>query len=240
MCGRHPGGCSILACVWVVKLLQSCQWCPARAVMHKIHLQKYPQVSAQFEKVCAGDREAAQELTGRGKEHAYLAKEARQRANQAAYDSCNMSVTNRFKVRSCTPWHKANDDHSGILQFCFAVCPLDMLKLDMSRGVLLSQVDLHGLHVEEALQVLEQHLLSLGGLGCPGGVLLQVRQMHLPGTLSMMNLHILNSCVVATLVPGSFCNMAFWLIRCPCRSSPALASIAPMAVPRSCQQSSAT
>lgn len=37
------------------------------------------------------------------------------------------------------------------------------------------QVDLHGLHVEEALQVLEQHLLTLGGLGCPGGVLLQVR-----------------------------------------------------------------
>lgn len=36
------------------------------------------------------------------------------------------------------------------------------------------QVDLHGLHVEEALQVLEQHLLTLGGLGCPGGVLLQV------------------------------------------------------------------
>ncbi|KAL0046380.1 hypothetical protein WJX82_010916 [Trebouxia sp. C0006] len=82
-----------------------------------------------FEK---GDREAAHELTGRGKEHAHLAKEARQRANQAAYDSCNMSVTNRFKV------------------------------------------DLHGLHVEEALQVLQQHLLSLGGLGCPGGVLLQV------------------------------------------------------------------
>lgn len=39
---------------------------------------------------------------------------------------------------------------------------------------LLLQVDLHGLHVEEALQVLEQHLLSLGGLGCPGGILLQV------------------------------------------------------------------
>ena len=37
------------------------------------------------------------------------------------------------------------------------------------------QVDLHGLHVEEALRVLEQHLLTLGGLGCPGGVLLQVR-----------------------------------------------------------------
>ncbi|KAA6417051.1 MAG: hypothetical protein FRX49_12993 [Trebouxia sp. A1-2] len=82
-----------------------------------------------FEK---GNREAAQELTGKGKEHAHLAKEARQRANQAAYDSCNVSVTNRFKV------------------------------------------DLHGLHVEEALQVLEQHLLSLGGLGCPGGILLQV------------------------------------------------------------------
>lgn len=79
-----------------------------------------------------GNREAAQELAGKGKEHAQLAKEARHRANQAAYDSCNLSVTNRFKV------------------------------------------DLHGLHVEEALQVLEQHLLSLGGLGCPGGVLLQV------------------------------------------------------------------
>ena len=44
----------------------------------------------------------------------------------------------------------------------------------------LSQVDLHGLHVEEALQVLEQHLLSLGGLGCPGGILLQVGWVHLP------------------------------------------------------------
>ena len=41
--------------------------------------------------------------------------------------------------------------------------------------VMFVQVDLHGLHVEEALQVLEQHLLTLGGLGCPGGVLLQVR-----------------------------------------------------------------
>lgn len=40
------------------------------------------------------------------------------------------------------------------------------------------QVDLHGLHVEEALQVLEQHLLSLGGLACPGGVLLQVGPFH--------------------------------------------------------------
>ena len=30
---------SILACVWVVKLLQSCQCCPAHATMHKLHLQ---------------------------------------------------------------------------------------------------------------------------------------------------------------------------------------------------------
>lgn len=43
------GSSSILACVWVVKLLQSCQWCPAHAVMHKMHLQQYHQVSAQFE-----------------------------------------------------------------------------------------------------------------------------------------------------------------------------------------------
>lgn len=36
------------------------------------------------------------------------------------------------------------------------------------------QVDLHGLHVEEALRVLERHLIALGGLGHPGGTLLQV------------------------------------------------------------------
>lgn len=30
------------------------------------------------------------------------------------------------------------------------------------------------MHVEEALNVLENHLLNLGGLGCPNGVLLQV------------------------------------------------------------------
>ena len=31
------------------------------------------------------------------------------------------------------------------------------------------------MHVEEALNVLENHLLNLGGLGCPNGVLLQVK-----------------------------------------------------------------
>ena len=46
----------------------------------------------------AGDREAAQELAGKGKEHAQLAKEARCRANQAAYDSSKLRVVNRFKV----------------------------------------------------------------------------------------------------------------------------------------------
>jgi hypothetical protein len=39
------------------------------------------------------------------------------------------------------------------------------------------QVDLHGLHVEEALRVLERHLIALGGLGHPGGILLQVRRL---------------------------------------------------------------
>ena len=48
----------------------------------------------------AGNREAALELSSKGKEHAQLAKEARHRANQAAYDSCNLTVTNRFKVGS--------------------------------------------------------------------------------------------------------------------------------------------
>ncbi len=93
------------------------------------------------------------------------------------------------------------------LQFSLAVCPLNMLKLNMSRGVLLSQVDLHGLHVEEALQVLEQHLLSLGGLGCPGGILLQVGWMHLPASMNI--LHTPSSCAVATLVPGFYCVMPF-------------------------------
>jgi hypothetical protein len=35
-------------------------------------------------------------------------------------------------------------------------------------------VDLHGLLVEEALQKLELHLVSLGGLGHPEGILLRV------------------------------------------------------------------
>jgi hypothetical protein len=42
------------------------------------------------------------------------------------------------------------------------------------------QVDLHGLHVEEALRVLEKHLIALGGLGHPGGILLQVRHCWCP------------------------------------------------------------
>ena len=37
------------------------------------------------------------------------------------------------------------------------------------------QLDLHGLHVEEALERLEHHLVTLGGLGSPGGILLQVK-----------------------------------------------------------------
>lgn len=45
-----------------------------------------------------GDKEVAQELAGKGKEHAQLAKEARTKANQAAYDSSNLTVANRFKV----------------------------------------------------------------------------------------------------------------------------------------------
>ena len=39
---------------------------------------------------------------------------------------------------------------------------------------MLAQIDLHGLHVDEALRVLESHLLALGGLNHPGGTLIQV------------------------------------------------------------------
>lgn len=48
---------------------------------------------------CTGDRDAALQLAAKGKEHAQLAKEARQAANQAAFESFNLHVTNRFKVR---------------------------------------------------------------------------------------------------------------------------------------------
>ena len=39
---------------------------------------------------------------------------------------------------------------------------------------MLEQVDLHGLHVDEALRKLESHLIALGGLNHPGGTLIQV------------------------------------------------------------------
>lgn len=45
-----------------------------------------------------GDRDAALQLAAKGKEHAQLAKEARQAANQAAFEGFNLHVTNRFKV----------------------------------------------------------------------------------------------------------------------------------------------
>lgn len=37
------------------------------------------------------------------------------------------------------------------------------------------QIDLHGLHVEEALTRLEDYLIKLGGLAHPAGILLRVR-----------------------------------------------------------------
>lgn len=97
---------STRACVWIAKLHNLASdvllvllyiGCICKSVTTTNFLHN--------ESMClrAGNREAAQELTGKGKEHAHLAKEARQRANQAAYDSCNVSVTNRFKVRSCRP-----------------------------------------------------------------------------------------------------------------------------------------
>ena len=58
----------------------------------------------------SGEHEAAQELAGRGKQHAQLAKEARRGANQAAFDSCNMSLTNTFKVN-----RNADPVHAGVL-----------------------------------------------------------------------------------------------------------------------------
>ena len=113
-----------------------------------------------------GNREAAQELAGRAKEHAQLAKEARQKANQAAFDSCLRGTFWLCKVYSI-----------GWITCCIYQAKLQLLArvhYFFTSSFLLSQVDLHGLHVEEALQVLEQHLVSLGGLGCPGGILLQV------------------------------------------------------------------
>ncbi len=70
----------------------------ARAILPSLFKTKSVLTFSVCYMVDSGNREAAQELAGKGKEHAQLAKEARQKANQAAFDSCNMSVTNRFKV----------------------------------------------------------------------------------------------------------------------------------------------
>ena len=55
-------------------------------------------ISAQSGCSATGDRDAALQLAAKGKEHAQLAKEARQAANQAAFEGFNLHVTNRFKV----------------------------------------------------------------------------------------------------------------------------------------------
>ena len=46
----------------------------------------------------AGQVELSQELNNKAREFAELAREARQRANKAAYDSSNLGVLNRHKV----------------------------------------------------------------------------------------------------------------------------------------------
>ena len=63
-------------------------------------LAKFSQTATRVYMSATGDREVAQELASRGKEHNTLGKEARQFANQAAFQSCNDHVMNRFKV-SC-------------------------------------------------------------------------------------------------------------------------------------------
>ena len=59
-------------------------------------------VSMRGDALLTGDRDAALQLAAKGKEHAQLAKEARQAANQAAFESFNLHVTNRFKARLFT------------------------------------------------------------------------------------------------------------------------------------------
>ena len=76
------------------------------------------------------------------------------------------------------------------------------------------QVDLHGLHVEEALRVLERHLIALGGLGHPGGTLLQARRA-LPCHSSAQGMERLLPLSLQRLLPLSLrCAM-----RCPARPS---------------------
>ena len=56
------------------------------------------------------------------------------------------------------------------------------------------QLDLHGLHVEEALERLEHHLVTLGGLGSPGGILLQVKSARTASSALVANTLSCQSC----------------------------------------------
>lgn len=66
--------------------------------LQRLSSQCFGKPSTTKEDARTGDRDAALQLAAKGKEHAQLAKEARQAANQAAFESFNLHVTNRFKV----------------------------------------------------------------------------------------------------------------------------------------------
>lgn len=70
--------------------------------LRTLSTEDYGMLSTTNYDLHAGDRDAALQLAAKGKEHAQLAKEARQAANQAAFESFNLHVTNRFKVMLVT------------------------------------------------------------------------------------------------------------------------------------------
>lgn len=94
---------------------------------------------------------------------------------------CNLvAFQNTLRVRRrwlmCRFCHKTcmsySDSSCCLTAYLHIVSCPSAVNLQMITFVM--QVDLHGMHVEEALNVLENHLLNLGGLGCPSGILLQV------------------------------------------------------------------
>jgi hypothetical protein len=88
---------------------------------------------------CAGDRELAQELAYKCKEHDQLATEARGRANAVAFDGFNRSLLNRWKAR-CSRRPCANGlDRSFPSSKMWACCNDHKKPLDVALQPLINQ-----------------------------------------------------------------------------------------------------
>ena len=84
---------------------QMLSWRQAKCIL--LHPCSQPDSCTWLHLVClplAGQVELSRELNNKAREFAELAREARQRANKAAYDSSNVGVLNRHKVSGQWLW----------------------------------------------------------------------------------------------------------------------------------------